>query len=293
MSNTFSFMGLDAMMVLHRSRILALIFLSALLGLFSARLTWLIIDPAGTVSEVRPLPGFDLPIASADGLYTDISILSRSNPFAASESEIADIVPDAPVTNLNLTLKGVRASDDAALSSAIIVTPDNRSDAYGPGDEIIESVVLERVLSDRVILSKEGAFESLLLDGRKEELSVLSRPGEDPREISGQRIDDAAPAPQNEIDPSAILAAMTLSPEQDESGLIGYRLSPRDDGTAMRALGFQPGDLLVEFDGDAVGDFEPADISDKLNNSDRISLAVEREDQKVPLTLALSKRNAQ
>lgn len=279
--------GLDIATVLYRFRAITLAGFGVLLGLLCARLAWLIIDPAGAVSETRPLSGFDLPAGQSTARNVDISILTRANPFAASAQGPLEDIPDAPVTSLNLTLKGVRASEIDSLSSAIIVTPDNESDVYAPGDEIIDRVILERVLSDRVLLNKDGTFESLLLEGRNEELSVLTRPGD-----RKTRSNDRARAPNTSrsatpVDATTILSAMTLSPEQSDGNLIGYKLIPRGDGSAMRALGFEPGDLLFEFDGDNIGDFGPTDINDRLTSADKISLSVKRGEQIVPLTLTL------
>lgn len=279
--------GLDAATVLNRSRAVIIAIFGVLLGLLCARLAWLIIDPAGAVSETRPLSSFDLPAGQSAAHNVDISILTRANPFTASLQGPLEDIPDAPVTSLNLTLKGVRASEIDSLSSAIIVTPDNQSDVYAPGDEIIDRVILERVLSDRILLNKDGVFESLLMEGRNEELSVLTRPGD-----RKTRNGDSAPTPNTSrtatpVDGTTILSAMTLSPEQSDGNLVGYKLIPRGDGSAMRALGFEPGDLLFEFDGDSIGDFGPADINDRLTSADSISLSVKRGEQIVPLTLTL------
>jgi general secretion pathway protein C len=283
-----SIFGLDIATVLYRSRAIILAGFGILLGLLCARLAWLIIDPAGAVSQTRPLSGFDLPVGQNTARNVDITILTRANPFAASAQGPLEDIPDAPVTSLNLTLKGVRASEIDSLSSAIIVTPDNQSAVYTPGDEIIDRVILERVLSDRILLNKDGVFESLLLAGRNEELSVLTRPSD----RKTRNDDNSAPTPNTSrtatpVDATTILSAMTLSPEQSDGNLIGYRIIPRGDGSAMRALGFEPGDLLIEFDGDNISDFGPADINDRLTSADKISLSVKRGEQTVPLTLTL------
>ena len=286
--------GLDVAAVLYRSRIAVLVGLSVLLGLFCARLVWLIIDPAGAVSETRPLTRFDVPVGQSGIEATDLSILTRANPFAARAQSAGEDIPDAPVTSLNLTLKGVRSSDIESLSSAIIITPDNESDVFRPGDEIIERVVLERVLSDRVILNKNGELESLLLDGRQEEFSVLTRPDAqttNPQRDAPPSLSTTQPATPT-VNAVALLSAITLSPQADAGNLTGYLLMPRGDERTMREYGFEPGDILIEFDGDSVGNFGPSDINDKLNSADQISLSVRRDEHIVPLTLMLdNKRN--
>lgn len=282
-----SIFGLDVATALYRSRAFILAGFAIILGLLCARLAWLIIDPAGAVSQTRPLSGFDLPVGTNTDRNVDISILTRANPFAASAQGPLEDIPDAPVTSLNLTLKGVRASEIDSLSSAIIVTPDNQSAVYTPGDEIIDRVILERVLSDRILLNKDGVFESLLLAGRNEELSVLSRPNDRKTRSSDNSSTPITSRTATPVDASTILSAMTLVPEQSEGNLIGYKLTPRGDGSAMRALGFESGDLLIEFDGDNISDFGPADINDRLTSADKISLSVKRGEQIVPLTLTL------
>ena len=77
--------------------------------------------------------------------------LTRSNRFGAAAAA-GDIIPDAPATSLNLTLKGVRSVADSTsgespdqVSIAIIQTPDGRALTYQPGDTIIDGVTLDRV----------------------------------------------------------------------------------------------------------------------------------------------------
>lgn len=290
MSETSIILGQDAAKLLHYARHACVILLTIMLGLLVARLVWLVVDPAGAVSKVQPLPQFSMPASSPAHFNADLSILIQDNPFSAAVIADTAEIPDAPVTSLNLILKGVRASDNKVVSSAIIVTPDNEANAYKPGDEILDRVVLENVLADRVILRKDGALESLLLDGRNEDFSVVTRPGDEPiRGIGATSASTPAPTPPSApaaiADPSQLLAAMTLAPETGDSGLVGYRLSARGDASTMQGFGFQPGDILVEFDGDKVGDFEPADIADRLSTENALQVGVQRGEETVRFTL--------
>ena len=151
------------------------ILLAAVLAFVAARLIWLVISPLDSVATFtdRPLAS---PISGASGaisLSVDRSILISNNPFASDAPE--EVVVSAPETSLNLQLDGLRMSDsDSVLSNAIIRTQSGIAKNFRVGDEIIAGVTLERILSDRVIISRDGISETLMRGGKGAGLSVIS-----------------------------------------------------------------------------------------------------------------------
>ena len=167
---------IDARLI-ETGRIGLMLVLLVLGAYFVARLGWLVLSPGEAVSSLTPRP-LPTPVASTAGgeVRSDISLLMKENPFRADEAVEPDVA-DVPETDLNLKLVALfMSTGDDATSSATIVTPDNKSERYELGETILPGVVLERVLSDRAIISREGREETIMRSGRSAGLSVIGDP---------------------------------------------------------------------------------------------------------------------
>ncbi|KCZ94309.1 type II secretion system protein N [Hyphomonas johnsonii] len=273
-----------------RLRLVLELVLIACLGLFLARIAWILVDPGGAVSRPLPLPGAPLSSGPASpSASADLMALTRGSKFGAS-SETAAIIPDAPATSLNLKLKGVRsvstnAGDNAAADApiAIIQTPDNQARTYHPGDTIIDGVSLDRVLADRVLIRKNGSLETLMMESGIGALAVLSLPGQDGLIEGTPRA--AAPAPENQPIDRQLLASLDINPVIKEGNLVGYRLTAPGSPAALDGSGLQSGDLITEFDGNSVQDLPIESITDRLSNAAEITLTVTRNGTPQAVTL--------
>jgi general secretion pathway protein C len=66
-----------------------------------------------------------------------------------------------PKTNLRLILRGALAADGEFPGSALIEHPDGETEVYMVGDSLPGDARLRTVLSNRVILERNGTLESL------------------------------------------------------------------------------------------------------------------------------------
>ena len=261
--------------------------LAVLFGVILSRLIWVLVEPGGAVSQTAPLPRYNLSEANQVRVNADTNLLTQMNPFALGDQADELLIDEAPETALNLELKASRWSSFDTFASATILTPDNQTRVYQPGDEIISGVTLEKVLrNDEVLLRRNGVIESLRKSGRDEELSVL--------EIDGQRTTsnsatENAPRSVQVADGQALYLSLQISPVNEDGNIVGYRLNPRDDGQLMRAAGLQPGDVLIALDGDGIGDIEPEDLADRIVSGTSVSLTVERQGKTEVVELALGR----
>jgi len=262
----------------------------ALLGLLAARFLWLVAEPGGAVSHPLPLPAMQVDASAGSSLASaDLMALTRSNRFGAAAA-VGDIIPDAPATSLNLTLKGVRSvaasTNDAIpaqVSIAIIQTPDGRALTYHPGKTIIEGVTLDRVLPDRVLIRKSGSLETLMMESGIDALSVLTLPGQEgmvegaprPTTISRQQ------APINR----ALLASLDVAPVFTDGVLVGYRLSTPGATAVLSGSGLESGDIITVLDGTPIRDIKIENIAERLSNATELSMTVQRNGANVPVTL--------
>lgn len=258
------------------------------IGLVIARLFWLILAPGGAVSDVTPPPALNaVQVSQAPVRIADRSVLIRTNAFAAIDSGPVEAeVEDVPETSLNLVLKGLRAaSGEGASSSATIVTPDNEVGVYVVGAEIIDGVVLTRILSDRVILDKNGSFESLFLEGRTGELNVIG--GNTPRQaVGGGEVIE--PSVHRVESFSALMRDVSL---QRASSPPGWRIMAPGNPGVLAQFGLEQGDLLTSVNGREAESLTYDDLAGLIGGSDRVDLSVRRGTETKRVTLVFEERN--
>lgn len=259
------------------------------LGLALARIFWLVWLPSGAVSSVTQVPVLNS--VQVDGerpvRQSDRSLLLRTNAFMPVGNEGVEAeVEDVPETSLNLVLKGLRsASGEGASSSATIVTPNNEVGVYVIGAQIIDGVVLTRILSDRVILEKNGAFESLFLEGRTGELSVIG--GSEPRQaVGGHTV--VEPSIYRIASFDALMRDVRLEQSSDPQG---WQIAESGGGQALAAIGLREGDFLLSVNGREAESLAYEDLAGLLARSDRIDLAVRRGTETRRVTLVFEERN--
>lgn len=270
------------------------IFLAAVCALILARLLWLVAFPGGAVATYtdRPLAS---PISGPSGaisLSVDRTVLISNNPFASTELE--EIVVSAPETSLNLQLDGLRMSDNSSvLGNAIIRAQSGIASNYQVGDEIIAGVTLERILSDRVIINRDGVSETLMLGGRGVGLSVISDDSQivtaEARASTSNASAEASlpPITGRAAGPDVLFSAMSVTATRLENGAEGYRLSPRGSVEIMRQAGFEPGDVLLQFNGTSVANIDVDNLFDELESVDTAILRVDRDGTERTIRLEL------
>lgn len=254
------------------------------LALMVARLAWLVISPSDAVATYtqRPLPAPMRGAANTLAVASDRTLLVKTNPFERGDGEV--IVQDVPETNLNLKLDGLRMSTEGGESgNAIIRTPDGIGKNYSVGEEIIAGVTLERILSDRVIINRDGANEILMLGGRGAGLSVIT---DDSQTVTstevGERVENNPPSPESaiieaQIDaPEVLLSGVNAGPVRINGQISGYRLDPIGDPGIMRQAGLSPGDVLLRINGTSVARLDTSDVIDRIIAAETVEMTVNR-----------------
>lgn len=254
------------------------------LALLFARLAWLVVSPSNSVASYtqRPLPSPMRGAASTLAVATDRTLLVRTNPFQQGDADV--IVQDVPETNLNLDLDGLRMSTEGGeAGNAIIRTPDGIGKNYSVGDEILAGVTLERILSDRVIINRDGADETLMLGGRGAGLSVISDDSQTaaPGNIDA-RVEEDAPAAdpviiEAQIDaPEILLSSVNAGPVRVNGEIRGYRLDPIGSPAIMQQAGLAPGDVLLQINGTSVTRLDTTDVIDRIMAAETVEMTVNR-----------------
>ncbi len=244
-----------------------------------AHLAWLVLDPAGSVVRHQVdsrFPAMTGGGESARALAVDRTLLMQINPFSGAADEV---IPDAPETTLNLALSGLLMSSNGDGGSAIIRTANGANVSFSPGEAVLPGVTLERILSDRVILSRNGAQEALMLGGRGEGLSVIgggAQVAEFEDENSRSSVTPPAPVQARISDPLALASAIALAPVDRDGKTVGLRVSLIGSPDIMRRAGLAPGDIIKAIDGTSPGAEAMSLLLANLRRGDTVAVDIER-----------------
>jgi general secretion pathway protein C len=160
---------------------------------------------------------------------------------------------DAPETRMNLKLKGTVAADDPGMAHAIIADGKGSDDVYFVKDKIPGGAVLHEIYPDRVILNRSGSLETLRLPKLSEGLGMQSAQSSQPINSAPSARSMQSAMSKKGMSFTDILRPQPFMPNGE---LKGYRIYPGRDRRKFAALGFRPGDLVTEINGQALDNLQ-------------------------------------
>lgn len=275
-----------------------------ILALLSARLFWLVMSPTAFVATPS-LPIMSGDAASGTSLVADIRVLERFNPFSRALEGQPDLVvqdDETPETTLNLQIKSLIASTgDPAQSVVRIQTPDNTVSRYQLGDEVVSGVRVQRILSDRVILDRNGQREALLMD----EVSVLDRV-----DINGEPIVDPTPSTNirsgrsgdggstsNAIETYRVSSVdrfyrqLTVRWQIDDDGQRRLVIQPASDPVLLSEVGLLIGDELVSLNGFTLAEDSMGDIYPEIRSASALNVTLRRNNEIKTLVIEIGEND--
>jgi general secretion pathway protein C len=242
----------------------------------------IVTDLAGV--DRAPSPGM---MAASRVQRTPLDIAAVTNthlfgvaPVAAGTGNGAN----APQTSMPLVLTGVIAANDPRDGLAILGPSVAATKVYAVGDNIPGGARLHSVLSDHVLLERDGHLEALAL----------------PHQLAGNSpppsISAAPTAPvldrMRELvsrDPGIIADIMRPEPVFAGGKQQGFRVYPGRDREAFVRLGLRPGDLVTAIDGTPLDDPSRGEqILSTLGASAEAHVTILRNGQQQNLTLDLA-----
>lgn len=275
------------------------------LAYVAASLFWVWVTPAPPYASMTP----NFAGSAAHAGRTSYSAASGFDPFhrqVATPSETAvREVETAPETQLNLKLTGVRVGADAASSSAIIRTPDQKQAPVKVGGDILDGIKLAAVFSDRVlIVRRNGTRESLYLtEAAKAKGTAAAAPARAPR--SRAAVADAKPATaraptaaapvsndvpaQNVGKATQFLEFVTLKPRRKDNRTVGLYIEPKEKGWAFfEKLGLEPGDVVLSINRVKLTGFARLEqVRERLASAKTLDFVIERDGVEKTLSLDL------
>jgi len=211
-----------------------------------ASLSWLVLPESDSETVDTGLPDIPVPVQREETRIDEREIASwHVFGVAGEEQATRPVVADAPETRLKLTLRGLFSTggDDGR---AIIGDPRGKEETYSVNDPVPGGARLAEIYSDRVILERNGRYETLRLPKDRADLGA-QQPAVAPRSSSGSGQAAAFSRYRDEIkrNPGAFLKYVRATPARENGQFIGFRLAPGPDAAALEQLGLQSGDIVT------------------------------------------------
>jgi len=242
----------------------------------------IVTDLAG--ADRAPPPGAMSAASQIQRPTVDIAAITNTHLFGTAPAAAAGNGANAPQTSMPLVLTGVIAANDPRDGLAILGPSSAATKVYAVGDNIPGGARLHAVMSDHVLLERDGSLEALAL----------------PRQLAGSAPPPSLyAAPQAPVldrmrelvsrDPGIIGDIMRPEPVFAGGRQQGFRVYPGRDRDAFMRLGLRPGDLVTAIDGTPLDDpARGAQILNTLGSSGEAHITVLRDGQQQDLTLDLA-----
>ncbi|KFZ36621.1 general secretion pathway protein GspC [Shewanella mangrovi] len=259
----------------------------------AAQVTWKAIPASPSTTKWQPTP-----VSVSQGSIVDIAAIKNLGLFGkADATDVAQranqapvLITDAPKTNLSILLTGVVASTAERRGVAVIQSAGSQ-DTYGLGDKIKgTSASLKEVYADRIIITNNGRYETLMLDGLEFNAGEDANSQLQQAKSEAQNVAEDAAAIRDDVlaNPDKLSDYIAVSPVQQDGELVGYRLNPGKNAAAFNSAGFKPNDLAKSINGYDLTDASQAlEIMGQLAELTDISVMVERENQLIEISLSL------
>ncbi|MDH5326066.1 MAG: type II secretion system protein GspC [Gammaproteobacteria bacterium] len=246
------------------------ILLVIMLGNTLAQITWKLVPvPEHRSTFSQDNRGHVSPVSRTNAQEPVALQISAWNLFGKFEQQVVvedsppPPVEDAPETRLNLKLKGVFATKDPYSGLAIIADSKGDDAYFSTGETVTAGAVLAQVFEDKVLLERNGSYETLKLPV---ELPPSTGADEMRRDASLRR--SSAPSRDLQMNPAAqttlkkyrddlvnnpqtVMSKFPLRVQPYNKGgkLVGYRVRPGKDRKLLGMLGLRNGDVVTSVNG--------------------------------------------
>jgi general secretion pathway protein C len=207
----------------------------------------------------------------------------------------------------SLVLRGTLADADPKAGIAVIADAGNGERSWRVGEEVSPGVRLARVYADRVVVTRDGAEETLALP-RDSDLRPASAPRGAPgsasshparvntttSSTSAQAARTRAPTSlQAQVErlrrnPAELMKRVQVVPVLSDGHLAGVRVSTGTDTVLLSQLGFEQGDVVTAVNGTPVDSIERGQqIMSSLGSASSVRVTVLRAGKPTEITVGL------
>jgi general secretion pathway protein C len=216
-----------------------------------ASLSWLILPEPAPENEPAGISAVPAPV-QPERPRVDVQEMASWHVFGVADQDqqpVKQVVADAPETRLNLTLRGVFASDHDREGWVIIADPAGKEETYAVNDPVPGGARLAEIYPDRVILERAGSYETLRLP-REDLASTTASPNlarTSPGGDDGASQADAFSRYRDEVrqNPGSFMKYARATPARENGEFVGFEIHPGPEAGALQEIGLQPGDIIT------------------------------------------------
>jgi general secretion pathway protein C len=251
----------------------------------AAQLAFIVVGLTSRGRQTPPAPATDvatIPQVDIGGLVNSHllgnAVVQNSNGDAAS----------APPSSMPLVLAGVLATDDPKAGMAIIGESAPTAKVVIVGAQVPGGATLHSVYSDRAIIDRNGALESVLLPKRSASMGEAPPP---PPPVSAGGNDAVLERMRKLVNDDPGVIGQVLRPQPVFAGgkMRGFRVYPGANRQAFARIGLRAGDLVTAINGTPLDDKDRAqEIFSTLNSSTDARVSVTRNGRQQELVLNLA-----
>ncbi|MGD2073405.1 MAG: type II secretion system protein N [Gammaproteobacteria bacterium] len=150
--------------------------------------------------------------------------------------------PGASDAALDLVLRGTFSSTDSRLAHAIVADRSGNEEHYRVGDSMPGGILVHEIMPDRVVVLRNGRYETLPLVRDDAEGGVRLQARSGPAGGPGAGSD---PGPVFVQQPKSLIDLVQPQPVRSDGRFIGFRLRPRSNHHPLQEFGFQQDDVVT------------------------------------------------
>jgi general secretion pathway protein C len=258
-----------------------------------ATVTWQLLAPPHSDSPAQPteVRATTPPVRPQQ----TIAQLTSAHLFGSVEQIVAS-ASNAPVTRLDLVLRGILAAGNPAYASAIIATgKTGNEEFYGIGDSLPGGAKLHQVHADHVVLDRGGQMEILHLT-TDEPLDVgnstIAASQDSPNADEGipEEVSSLGDVRKLIIKNPTAFGDFALPVVVKEAGKqLGYRLQAQEKGREfLQQAGLLETDIITSIEDISLDNPQNGVLAlRKLSAASSLNITVLRDGNEVPLTIQL------
>lgn len=262
------------------------------LAWLSAQLTWLLVPETGqTEQAVSVAPA---PVQRQQPRIDEVQIAGwHLFGVAGEEKPVEKKAVDAPETRLKLTLRGVFASEESTAGRAIVGDPKGKEENYAVGDPLPGGAKLSEIYPDRIILERNGRFETLrlpkeLTHPQSAKAGNLSTPQAGSVSSSGKAAAFQKYRKEIKQNPSSFMNYVRAAPYREDGKFVGFKLQAGRQPDAFNQLGLQSGDIVTAINGVQIDSPSTGMKAMRaLGDGDSVNVTLLRGGQETSLSLSL------
>jgi general secretion pathway protein C len=257
----------------------------------AAQLAFIVVAMTG---RSRQAPPPQVPVLPPPA-QLDIGTLVNAHLFGNAAVQASGDAANAPPSTMPLVLAGVLASDDPKEGMAIIGESAQAAKVVAVGQQVPGGAVLHSVYSDRAIIDRGGALESVFLP--RQAGGGIMGPAQPMPTAAAPEGNDAMIERMRKLvndDPGLLSQVMRPQPVFAGGEMKGFRVYPGANRQAFSRMGLRAGDMVTAINGTPLNDKDRAqEIFSTLGSSTDARVTITRNGRQQELVLNIAQITAE